>query len=183
VLSWCDCPDDNQLPATTRARQCEDTRRLIGIVSAGAIGVLMIWRFCPKQQPDPGNISGSVAVPEEAVVANAVLAFWEHVDQEPSDEFGRSQRHGGVAARAFKAVIFDTKGDVIGIGSDQTTVGDRDPMGIAGQICQHGFRSGEGFFGVDDPVYFAQWGEERCKIGCIGKVRMTAKELQLPGFV
>ena len=155
----------------------------MGALAEVAIGLICTWRFNPEQFPDPCDIGRAVAVSVKPVVANAVLASWEHVEQETADELVRSQRHGGVAARTFKAVIFDTKGDVIGIGSDQTAVGDRDPMGIAGQICQHGFRSGEGFFGVDDPVYFAQWGEERCKIGCMGKARMTAKELQLPGFV
>jgi hypothetical protein len=133
-------------------------------------------------------------------VANAVLAFWQDVDQEPADELCRSQRHGGVAACAFKAVILELEGDAVLIKADQATVGYRDPlswfackplpgsgMRVTRQICQHGFRSGEGFFGVvsktrpwqdDDPVYFAQWGEERCKIGCIGKARMFTEDVQ-----
>jgi hypothetical protein len=41
------------------------------------------------------------------------------VDKEAANELTCCQRHGGVAASAFDAVIFDTKGDVIGIGSDQ----------------------------------------------------------------
>jgi hypothetical protein len=41
---------------------------------AAFIDVLMIGRFCPKQQPDPGDIGCSVAVSEKAIVADAVLA-------------------------------------------------------------------------------------------------------------
>ena len=49
----------------------------------------MIGRFCPKQQPDPDDIGCSVAVSEKAIVADAVLASGQHVDQEPADELCR----------------------------------------------------------------------------------------------
>ena len=73
MLRWCDCLNDDQLSATTWARQCEGAG-LVGIVGAGVIDVLMIWRFGPEQLPDPGDIGCSVAVSEKAIVADAVLA-------------------------------------------------------------------------------------------------------------
>ena len=81
VLCWLDCVEDDQLPAATWAWQREGAWRLIGIV-----GVLMIWRFCPKQQPDPCDIGCTVAVSEKAIVTDAVLASEQNVDQEPADE-------------------------------------------------------------------------------------------------
>ena len=98
---------------------------------AAFIDVLMIGRFCPKQQPDPGDIGCSVAVSEKAIVADAVLASGQHVDQEPADELCRIQRHGGVATRAFKTVVFDAEGDAARIETDQTAVGNGDPVGVA----------------------------------------------------
>jgi hypothetical protein len=86
VLSWCDCLDDDQLPAATWTRQGEDSGWLIRIVGAVVIDVLMIWRIDPEQLPDPGDIGGAVAVSEEAVVANAVLAFGQDMGQEPTDK-------------------------------------------------------------------------------------------------
>ena len=86
MLRWCDCQEDDQLPATTWARQGEDAGRLIGIDVAVVIIATLVWRFGPEQLPDPGDIGRTVAVPEEAIVANAVLTSGEHVDQEPTDE-------------------------------------------------------------------------------------------------
>jgi hypothetical protein len=86
VLCWLDCVEDDQLPAATRAWQREGAWRLIGIVGVGVIDVLMIWRFGSEQQPDPCDIGCTVAVSEEAIVTDAVLASGQNVDQEPADE-------------------------------------------------------------------------------------------------
>ena len=56
-------------------------------------------------------------------------------------------------------------------------------MGVARKVGQHGLWSGEGLFGVDDPVDFAQRLQE-CAEGCtIFKLGMVAEELQHPGVV
>jgi hypothetical protein len=90
------------------------------ICAPGDVVIVLIctWRFDPEQLPDFGDIGRTVAISEEAVVADAMLATWEHIDQEPAHELGHCQRHGGVATGAFDAVILDAKGDVISIGSD-----------------------------------------------------------------
>ena len=86
MLCWWDCADDDQLSTATRARQGENAGRLNGIARAAFIDVLMIWRLDPEQAPDPGDIGGTVAVSEEAVVSDAVLAFGQDVDQKAADE-------------------------------------------------------------------------------------------------
>jgi len=91
----------------------------------------MIWRFCPEQLPDPGDIGGTIAIAEKTVVADAVLASGQNVDQEPADKLWRRQRHGGVASRAFKTVIFDAEGDTALIETDQAAVGNGDPVCVA----------------------------------------------------
>lgn len=83
----------------------------------------MVWRFGPEQLPDPRDIGGTIAVSEEAVVADAVLALWQNVDQEPADELICVQRHGGVATCALKTVVFDSEGDAARIATDQSTIG------------------------------------------------------------
>ena len=103
------------------------------------------------------------------------------MDQETTNELWCSQRHGGVAASTFKTVIFDAKGYVIGIGSDQAAVGNRDPMGIARQISEHRLWSREGFFCIDDPVDFAERLQESIKGVTINKFSKIAKEVQLSG--
>ena len=86
MLRWCDCLDDDQLSATTWTRQCQDTDRLIGIAVAVVFIASLVWCFDPEQLPNPGDIGRAVAVSVEAIVADAVLSFGEHVDQEAADE-------------------------------------------------------------------------------------------------
>lgn len=183
VLCWCDCLDDDQLSTATWARQRQDSGSLIGIAVAVVIMAALVWRFGPEQLPDSGYIGGAVAIAVETIVANAVLTSGEHVDQEPADKLGRCQRHGGVAARAFKAVIFDAEGDVVVVHADQTTVGNSHPVRVARQICQHSRWSCEGFLGVDDPVDFAQGLEEIVENGLVDEVHVIAEEMQFPGIM
>ena len=44
--------------------------------------MIVVWRFSPEQIPDQVDIGGAIAVSEEAVMADAVLAFWQHMDEE-----------------------------------------------------------------------------------------------------
>jgi len=123
-----DCLDDDQLSAATWARQREDTGRLVGIAEAIVIDVIVVWRVDPEQMPDPGDIGGPVAVSIEAVVADAVLALWQHMDQEPADELVGLQGHSGMPPGAVDAVILDAEGDALVVDPDQAAVGDRDTM-------------------------------------------------------
>ena len=75
-----------------------------------------------EQLPRLGDRLCPVAVGQEACVANAVKAFWQHVHQEAADKFRRGERHGFIAARAFDAVILEGKGDALCIGGDQALV-------------------------------------------------------------
>ena len=90
------------------------------IRALGGIAIIMIciWRLGPEQIPDRGYIGGAVAIAEEPVMADAVLAFWQHMDEEPTDKLSRFQRHGGVSTGTFDTVIFDAESDMIGIGPD-----------------------------------------------------------------
>jgi len=118
LLLWRERLNDDQQPAAARAGDCECAGLVIGAPGEIVIAMICIWRFGPEQFPDPGDTGGAVAISEEAVVADAVLTFWEHMNQEPADELSRSQRHGGVPTRALNTVILDAEGDMIGIGPD-----------------------------------------------------------------
>ncbi|SFD50317.1 hypothetical protein SAMN04488523_101172 [Sulfitobacter brevis] len=132
--------------------------------------------FGPEKLPDPGDIGCAVAVSEEAIVADAVLASGEHVDQKAAGELWRCQRHGRLATRAFEAVIFDAEGDAARIETDQAAVGNGHPVRVARQIGQHGFGPGEGFFGVNDPVDLAQRLQESIECRAINEPSMFSKE-------
>ena len=131
MLCRCDCVEDDQPSTATWTRQCKDTGRLIGIADAVVIGAIGVRFFSPEQASDPRDIGGTIAIAVETIVTDAVLASGEYMDQEPTDELIRGQGHGGVAACAFGAVIFDAKGDATLIEPDQATVGDRNSVGVA----------------------------------------------------
>jgi hypothetical protein len=134
MLGWCDCLDDDHLPATTWARQPQNTGRLFVIIDGVAFIVLLVRCFGSEQLPDSRDIGRAVAIPIEPIMSDAVLASGQDVDQEPADELGRCQRHGGVAARAFKTVVLDLEGDVVVVHVDQTTVGNSPPS--HGLLCK-----------------------------------------------
>ena len=109
--------------------------------------------------------------------------LWQDMDQEPADELVRFEGHGFVPTGATDTVILDAEGDAVVVHSDQSAVGDGDPVRVARQICQHGFGSGEGFLGVDHPVDFAQRVEKRLEGIPVQQVSMIAVELQFPRIV
>ena len=86
MLGRGDCVDDDHLTSATRARECQDTGWLIGIVDTVVIGMSSVWRFGSEQASDLRDIGGAVAVSEEPVVSDAMLASGQNVDQEPADE-------------------------------------------------------------------------------------------------
>src|SRR4026207_1038470 len=74
-------------------------------------------------------------------------------------------------------IILPLKGHALAVEGDQAMVTDRDPMRVAPQIPQHGGRSTEGRFCVDDPV----GREERIDEGVA--LRRIAQALGLTGEV
>src|SRR2546423_11353038 len=63
------------------------------------------WHGCIELLASGRQACGLCGAGEEAVVADAVEAFWEHVDQEAANELGDVERHRGVAGTAFGAIV------------------------------------------------------------------------------
>ena len=74
---------------------------------------------------------GAVRAGEQAVVADAMEAFGQHVDEEPANEFAGIERHRRVAAGAFDPVILDLERDAPLVDCDQAAVRDGDAVGVA----------------------------------------------------
>src|SRR5262245_7504292 len=87
--------DDEHAAAAARARVCE---RLCRIGLAGLLG----RRWVEVQELTHGvNRFGAIAAGEQAVVADAVKALGQDVDEEAADELVDIERHRGVAARSL----------------------------------------------------------------------------------
>ncbi len=131
LLRGFECALDDQSPAAAWTPQCKASETRIIVAFIFVTDLFPGRWFGPEQVSYPGDIGSAVAVSVEAVVADAVLAFWQDVDQEPADELPGCKRHSGVSARAIEAIVFDSKGDAVRIEPDQATVGNGDPVGVA----------------------------------------------------
>jgi hypothetical protein len=83
-------------------------------------------------------------------VADADQAFRQNMNKEPSQELVGRDRHDLLLAAG--CVVFPAEGDAIILERDEAVVGDRDAMGVAGEVVQNVFRSTEGWLGIDDPL-------------------------------
>ena len=97
------------------------------------------------------DVVGSGGAGEQAVVADAVEALWQHVHQEPADELVGSERHRLVSLGTLEPVVLPPEGDAVVIACDQAAVGDGDAVGVARQIAQHLLGPAERSFAVDHP--------------------------------
>src|SRR5260370_12697558 len=99
-----------------------ECRRLVGIGSL-CISGLLLWRAHIEQLACSGDVTGTGAIGEQPVVANAVEAAGQHVDEEAADELVRSQRHGPVAGRPFDPVVLGSEGYTGLLGPSQSPLG------------------------------------------------------------
>ena len=137
------------------------TARLAGIDSG--LGRLAL-RFCSGEQlTNACDVAGAGAFGEQALVADAVQAFWQHVDEEAADELVCAERHLLVSIAAVDAIIFPLEGDAALVEGNQAAVGDGDAVGVARQIGQHRLGSAEWPFCVDDPLRLVQRRQEGCQ--------------------
>jgi hypothetical protein len=115
------------------------------------------FRFCHGEQlARVCDVVGARAFGEQAVMADAVEAFWQHVDEEAADELVGGERHGLVSLAALDAVILPLEGDALLVEGDQAAVGDGNAVGVTRQIGQHRLGSAEWPLCVDDPFGVAQ---------------------------
>ena len=59
---------------------------------------------------------------QEAVVADAVEAIGQNVDQEAADELRRSQAHDLLPVTTFDAIVFPTESHEVLVGADKALV-------------------------------------------------------------
>src|SRR5215212_6641124 len=103
----------------------------------GGLGVDLIrGRGRGEQSPDPGDVGRPGAAGEQAVVADAVEAVGQDVQQEAADELVRREGHGldpGAPRRAVPgAVILPAERHAALVEGEEPAVRDRDPVGVAG---------------------------------------------------
>src|SRR5690242_6940004 len=103
--------DDDHVTAAAR------TGRLAG-VDSGSAG--LGFRCCSGEQfPRAGDVGRASTFGEQAVVADAMQAFWQHMDEEAADELVCCERHALVSIAALDAVVLPLEGDALLVAGDQ----------------------------------------------------------------
>ena len=141
-----------------------------------------------------GRLAGRTG--EQAVVPDAVKPVWQDMDQEAPDELVGRQPHGllpplmvcrqttaGQRVATLDPVVLPAERNGLGIGADQAVVRDCHAMGVAAEIGQHGLWAAEGWFGVDNPVRLAEWGQVGGKGAGVCQTRQIAEECQAARLV
>ena len=94
------------------------------------------WRCRSEQAPSEHEPRGATRAGEVAKLPNADEATWQHVLDEAPEKLHRGERHRAplIAVR----VILPLKGHTLAVEGDQAVVADRDAMGVAPEVPQHG---------------------------------------------
>jgi len=92
----------------------------------------------------------AVAVGKHSEVADLDEACRQDMEQESADELDRIELHD--AAAVVVSGIAPAKAHLPVVEAEQSSVGDGNPMRVAGQVLQHMFGSSERRLGVDHPL-------------------------------
>src|SRR5216684_1050871 len=160
--------DDEHAAATagTRLREWLHRRRI-------DLDRLFGRRRCQSQEfARSRDRLGAVGAGEQAMVADAMESFGQHVDEEPADELAGVECHRRVAAGAFDPVVLDLERNAVLVDRDQAMVRDGDAVGVARQIGEHGLRTRERALGVDEPALLLERGEECREHLRVGEMRV-----------
>ena len=96
-----------------------------------------------EQRASRCDALGAVGGRKEAVVADAVEALGQHVQQEAPDELVRVQPHRLPAARAVGAIVLPAERNRGVVGCNEAAVRDGDTVRVTGEIAQDLFWSRE----------------------------------------
>ena len=142
---------------------CDDVQGSAFALGAGAVKcrLLLFGQQCAdvgsrgvEMDPAQGQRLPAVAVGKQSEVADLDEAGRQDMEQEAADELDRIERHD--AAAVVMPGVAPAEAHLAVIEAEESSVGDGDPMGVAGQILQHMLGSAERRLGVDHPLSSAQ---------------------------
>jgi len=147
----------------------------------GRVGLLrcgrdLVLRSRREQLADLSELCRTITIGKEAVMADALEAVGQNVEQEAADELGGCKRHE-LDARAV-AVVLPTEGNMIIRDLEETMIGDGDAVRIAAQIAQNLLRPGKGLLAIDHPVQLPDRRKVGRKSSRLCQMREIGEELQ-----
>ena len=93
-----------------------------------------------EELPQSLHVFDPRVVGEETVVADAVEATGQDMQEKAPDELVDGQGQGLIAITRLGTIVLPLEGDTAFIASEQSAVADGDPMGVARQVREHGLR-------------------------------------------
>ena len=94
------------------------------------------------------------AVRQQAVVADAHEAFWQHVQEEAAQELYRVEGHDTLLAAV--RIVPPAEADVLSVESGEAVIADGHAVGVAAEIAEDMFGTAERRLGIDVPVLVAE---------------------------
>ncbi len=131
-----------------------------------------------QQLARSGEMLPPSGIGEQPVVADAVKATGQNVQQEAAHELVGAERHGLVARLPRAAVVLPAEGDATFVKREQPLVGDRHSVRVAGQIGEHRGWAGKRALGMDDPFTRSQRHEPVGESPHVGEFGARAEEMQ-----
>jgi hypothetical protein len=119
---------------------------------------------------------------EPAVVADAVAAARQDVQEKAPDELGRIEGHRLRRLQGPGAVVLIAEAHVVVVQVEQPLVGDRHAVRVAADVFQNLLRTIEGSFRIHDPLGLPGGLEMRGKRRRIGEDVERAGEVEPPGL-
>src|ERR1051325_4553160 len=109
--------DDDHAAAATRTRMRERPR-FVGHGGLCIVG-LSLRRRRREQLAHSRKVVGAGGAGEQAVVADALEAVGQHVDEEAADELVYCERHALVAIATLGPIVLSLEGDAVAVEGDQ----------------------------------------------------------------
>jgi len=107
-------------------------------------------RLHTEQPAALSQLVAPMAVPQKAVVADAMKAVGHDMHQKAPDEFSGGQGHGFDLVAIPVVLPFEL--NLISFYIEQAVVGDSHAMGVAAHVVENLLWPGKRLFGIDHPV-------------------------------
>jgi hypothetical protein len=104
----------------------------------------------PENPPTERQFDLADPIGQKPVVSDALEPSGEHVEEKAPEKLDRVQCERALPVPPL--VILPTKGHCPLLTGEQSVIGDRHAMGVAGEVVENMLRACERPFGVDDPL-------------------------------
>src|SRR3954452_22795300 len=95
----------------------------------------------PEKLASAGDVALAAGTGEQAIVADAVEARRQDMQQKAPNKLVGMERHDAIALAAAAAVVFVAECHARFVERDQAAVRDRNPMSVARQVSKYGLGS------------------------------------------